>query len=243
MLWFGKKKKEDKKTDEEDILFNEYAEDSTEEEILDALNEEEPAPAPDPEDESMFDSEITDNEEDELGEGEQTEEQTSDVQVTTLISSFDELCDFVNRKPIGYVQYMRKNEMEVFQLRDLHLRIASVWGSVSMSAEYSDKDYAKIMLACELLSEPDSFYVLPMLTESERNAAIMSFCLETYGENGKKYVKNTEKFAKLVKENDDLEAWLEYTEGLVRLKIERFCRKNGIKFDDIPENEGEDDDE
>ena len=59
----------------------------------------------------------------------------------------------------------------------------------------------------------------------------MTFCLENFGENGKKYIKKTEKFAKLINENEMGAEWNEYTDELMRLKLERFCSKNGIFLD------------
>jgi hypothetical protein len=244
MGWF-KKKKEDKV--EKEYIEDEYSDegqvdeaeilrllsepdDFDEEELTGSENDVEiPFDDTDDFDEADFDRSNEITEDNVIDEKTET---VNEIQITKQVSGYEELCDFVNSKPIGYIQYLRKGTCEVFQLRDAHLRIAKVWGSVSMNKSYSDKDYARIMLALEIIEDPDAFFVLPMFTDSEMQAAIMTFCLENFGINGKKYVKNTEKFAKLINENEMGAEWNEYTEELMKLKLERFCTKNGIFLKD-----------
>jgi len=236
MLWFGKKKKKEAENEAVDIIEeNTEAEEKldldddvevvSEDEILESLNEN---------DEDDLD---TDSDE-ELGESfcdeEDEQEDTSDepaTDVLTPITSLDMLVEYVSGKPIGAMQFMRKENNEAFDLREVYLRIARVWGSVSMAREYTPAEYAKIMLAIELVEDPDKFYVLPFLTDEEREQAILDFCEEKYGENGKRYVKNTDKFARLVNANGDKEEWLAYTKEIITEKITDFCRENGISFD------------
>ena len=132
---------------------------------------------------------------------------------------------------------MRKSGNEAFEIRDSHLRIAGIWGSVSMAKEYKPSEYAKIMLALEILENPDDFYILPALTEEEREKAIMDFCSDKYGINGKKYAKNTLKFAKLVKSSGDYDEWLAYTKIAVMSKVDTFCKENGIIFESVTEED------
>lgn len=245
MLWFGKKKKEEQ-AQEDDILYSESVDENiTEEEILEALTEEDEAG--DSDDALMFDTSVTENlensEESSQSNGEDEPEESdesieleesseSDIKVTRIINTFNELCEYVSKKPIGCIQYMRKENKEVFQLRETHLRIASSWGSISMARDYSERDYAKIVLANDVLFNPSDFYILPMLTDEERENAIKTFCMENYAENGKKYAKNPDKFSKLVNEKNDTEKWIEFTKGLICSKLEAFCSKNEILFDD-----------
>lgn len=255
MLWFGKKKNsavdENLLESEETVCdtaekYDELVEVVSEEEILKALNETNDQ-SNDPEeleeadevstlgfDDGDLEEEdgVTDEEDQESEDDAEDTVPESEIQVTRLITSFEDLCEYINSKPIGYVQYMRKENNEAFQLRDHHLRLARVWGSNSMYREFSDKEYARIMLALELIGAPDEFYVLPMFTNSETEAAIMTFCQENIGLNGKKYVKNTTKFAKLIEEKGLREDWNKYTNDLMYLKVERFCDKNKIVFAD-----------
>lgn len=245
MLWFGKKK--DKSVEAEMEEENEY-EKVSEAEILEALEAEE--------DDNAFDEEVVflkdlqddgtsvDDGDEDMPENEDVEEDgDSELDVTKKISDFNELCEFINTKPVGYVQYMRKSENEVFQLKEYHLRLAKVWTSSSMYRQYTDKEYARIMLASEVISAPEEFYVLPMFTDSETEAAISTFCDEILGVNGKKYAKSTAKFAKLVSNGGYEEEWKKYTADLMLLKVERFCKKNGITFDDKCSGDGEQNDE
>jgi hypothetical protein len=87
------------------------------------------------------------------------------------------------------------------------------------------------------MENPDDFWVLPILLNDEMQMAIKGFCLEYYRENGKKYAKHPEKFTKLIKENDHVEEWIEYSKELLSNMLRRFCKKNGITFDDMPINE------
>lgn len=251
MLWFGRKNKDkepekiENKEQQEDILFDEFADSElTVEEIIEALSEEEIS-----EDNELSDGDFDEDEDGYYGEDEEDEEfsesseefeeskEPAEIVVTTVINSFDELCDYVCKKPIGVVQYMRKDTNEAFNLREAHFRLAAVWGNVSMLREYTERDYAKIALAGEVMENPDSFYILPMLNDDETQAAIKTFCQENYGENGKKYAKHPEKFAEMIKANDKVDEWLEYVKEIVELKLTRFCKKNGIAFDGMPISE------
>lgn len=219
MLWFGKKKKQEIPEEEKDnAVKDEFDSDNGE---LDTS-------------ENDFISEMPENEtgvaaveSDDIDDGEEVDKEQSDV--TVIVHSLDELVDFVNSKPIGGIQLMRKENNEAFTLREAHLRIARVWGSVSMAREYTAQEYAKIMLAIEVIEEPDSFYVLPMLSDQEREKAIADFSNEKYG-NGKKYARNTAKFARIVNENGDKEEWISFTKQIVAEKISEFCEANGIVF-------------
>ncbi len=252
MLWFGKKKNnsvdENLPQSENETVYDtakkydELVEVVSEEEILKALSES---------DDQIHESEefdedgelstfgvdfeyedgVSDDDDQESDDKDEEAEPEPEIQVTKIVTSFDDLCDYINSKPIGYVQYMRKENNEAFQLRDYHLRLARVWGSNSMYREFSDREYARIMLAMELIESPEDFYVLPMFTNSETQASIMTFCEESFGLNGKKFVKNTAKFAKFVKEKGCREDWNTYTGELMKLKVERFCDKNRIVFD------------
>ncbi len=239
MLWFGKKKERTVETETEEKIeyrksagetealeFSDEDEKISEAEILEALNDE---------DEPAFENESVFSDNTELDTENEVEEETEvenddEPNVIKTISDFDELCEFINTKPVGYIQYMRKDENEVFQLREYHLRLARAWTSSSMYRQYTDKEYARVTLAAEVISEPDKFYVLPAFTSSETEAAVMTFCEETLGVNGKKYAKNTAKFAKLVNNGGYSEEWKKYTADLMLLKVERFCKKNDITF-------------
>lgn len=150
--------------------------------------------------------------------------------VTKIMTSVEDMIDFINSKGIGRVQYMRKSDMEAFEIGDSHLRLAEIWGSVSMSREYKPSEYAKIMLAGEVMENPEEFYILPSLSEEETHKSISDFCEEHYGLNGKKYVKDRNKFAKLVRESGKEEEWLEYNRTLTAAKVLEFCEKNKIEF-------------
>jgi len=229
MLWFGKKKKKEAEDEavgiieastgvEEKLDLDDDVEVISEAEILESLNEN---------DEADID---TDSDE-ELDEEDDGNADNSVSDVLTSITSLDMLIDYVNGKPIGAIQFMRKENNEAFHLREVYLRIARVWGSVSMAREYTPAEYAKIMLAIELVEDPDKFYVLPMLTDEEREQAIIEFCEEKYGGNGKKYARNTDKFAKVVNANGDKDEWLAYTKSVIAEKVADFCKENGISFD------------
>lgn len=238
MLWFGKKKKaldeevdvieEDKELDtadevEEELDLDEDVDEVSEDEILDELNSD-----------GNSDGEIAESAEaDESDSEEATDDEDVKADVVKTVSSLDELVEHVNGKAIGAIQFLRKENNEVFDLREVYLRIARVWGSVSMAREYTPAEYAKIMLAIHVIESPDDFYVLPVITDEEREKAIIDFCEEKYGGSGKKYARNVDKFAKLVNENGDKEDWLAHTKCIVTEKITEFCEKNGITFDSI----------
>lgn len=228
MFFFGKKnKKEAALTEEieEMIVDNELDLDDE----VDVVSEDEIMSILDKADDVTECDEDDDEETDDASE--EMETKSTDASVVKVISSIDELTDFLSGKKIGVIQYMRKATHEVFELREVHLRIARVWSTVSMSRECSPVEYAKIMLASEILESPELFYVLPGLTDGERADAIMSFCEDRYGINGKKYVKNADKFARLVKENDDVDEWIAYTKQSLAEKVSDFCTEKGIEFD------------
>ena len=181
------------------------------------------------------------------GEEEMNEEEPeviSDPSVCFKIKNLNQLAMFANKRGNGTMQFMSKKTKEVFELRDAHFRIAQVWGTVTMARECSPEEYARVMLAIDLRDNPDDFYILPGLTESEVKQAIDDFCQDNFSENGKKYSKKPEKFTKLLKEQDCREAWDDYTQALVYDKLEIFCQENGIEFDDcdeVVEKENEDD--
>ncbi len=157
--------------------------------------------------------------------------------VTVKVDSLNALAEFVAlRHPIN-LQFMKKESPEVFELREAHLRIARVWGTVSMSRECTAEEYAKIMLAIELLESPDDFYVLPALTESDIKEAMADFCEEKYGVGGRKAAGNPKKFARLVEENGDKEEWKLYVKELLYKKTADFCEENGITFSLADEEE------
>lgn len=232
MLWFGKKKKDAEAAEVEDANVEAFDEsEATEDEILELLNEDEDADAEAPEEE-------TDAEE-----AEEDGDSEVPADVIKAVSSVDELVGIISAKPIGAMQFMRKEGLEVFALKEVYLRIAEVWGSVSMAREYTPAEYARIMLAIELLESPDDFYVLPTVTDEERENAIITFCDEKYGGGGKKYARNTERFAKMVRDNGDMEEWLAHSKYILTEKIIEFCERNGIDFGDNTEDGAEKSDE
>lgn len=232
MLWFGKKNKvkdEEKDLTENDVETYEIDEDdveedeATDEEILESLNEDAV------EVDSIPDDEIP------------AEAADASADIAKTVTSLDELAEFVNSKGAASMQFMRKSNNEVFALREVHLRLAKVWSSVSMARECTPSEYIKIMLASELIDSPEDFYVLPTLSEAEREEAIIGFCAERYGGNGKKYVRNTEKFARLVNDNGDKEEWLAYTKWIITNKVTEFCENNGIVFETCESSEEKED--
>ena len=239
MFWFGKRKNKEENF-KKDII--EDTEETNETENADELVEFDEID--DSENEELDDVEKiygSDDESDE--EDEDTEE--SDVypeipDVSVVITSLDMLAEFVTTKAVGEMQFLNKNTFEAFSLREAHLRLAKVWGSVSMSRECSPIEFAKIMLAIEVIENKDDFLVIPSLSEDEAKQAIMDFCDQKYGENGKKYVSNIQKFAKMVNENGDMNEWGAYNKELVYDKLVDFCDDKGITFDiaeDGSENE------
>lgn len=168
------------------------------------------------------------------------QEDTSGITVSARVSSLNSLAEFVSLRHGLNLQFMRKDSDEVFELRESHFRLARVWGSVSMYRQCSAEEYAKITLAMELLENPEGFYVLPALTDSDIKAAMMEFCEEKYGEKSKKYARNPKKFAKMVDDNGDNEEWKLFLKERLYKKTEDFCMENGITFSD---EDGEESDE
>lgn len=161
-------------------------------------------------------------------ETDETEEEIPDV--TVKISSFDDLLDFVSERRGGALLFMNKESGDVFELREAHIRMAAVWGSISMHRECTPAEYARVMLAMELTENPEGFYVLPALTDTEMKKAVMEFCEERYHENGKKYVSAPTKFIKLVEENGDETEWKAYVKSALYDKLKVFCDENGIEL-------------
>jgi len=229
MFLFKRKKRE---TDKEEIVSkneNIEVEELEEDELteLDALDDDDTTDA----DKLYGEDNGEDDEEDELEDAQELNyEDLPDV--AKKVTSLDMLAEFITSKAVGAIQYLNKQTHEAFELREYHFRIAKIWGSVSMAHEYSPVDFAKIALAMEVIEENDKFLVLPSLTESECKQAIIDFCEQKYSENGKKYVSNTQKFAKLVKENNDMEEWRSFNKELVFDKLVDFCDDNNIVFED-----------
>ncbi len=168
--------------------------------------------------------EVEEEEADEIG-----EEDDEDIpDVTVKVGSFDELLDFVSERRGNALQFMNKETGDVFELREAHIRMAAVWGSISMHRECSPTEYARVMLAMELTENPDGFYVLPALTETEMKKAVMEFCEERYHENGKKYASAPAKFIKLVEDNGDEAEWKAYVKATLYDKLKAFCQEKGI---------------
>ena len=174
--------------------------------------------------------------EDDGGDGEDEEgedaEKPETVDVTKTPKCFEELADIVASKRSGAIQYMKKSTGEVFSLREYHFRYAKVLGAVSMGREIAPTEYARITLAGEVLADIDAFYILPSLSDDEMAEAVIGFCDEKYGMNGKKYVKNPEKFIKLLKENGDLDDWKLYSKAATVEKLTEYCAENGIVFEE-----------
>lgn len=236
MFW-NKKKKEDELCEEDLPEFTEEADenDGSDADITEASDNNST-------DEDVLDENGEDFDPEEyFGEdGISSEDDGTDVTVTVKAVSLNGLAEFVSMRHTLNLQFMKKDTLEVFELRESHLRIARVWGTVSMSRECSKAEYAKIMLAVELLKSPDDFYVLPALTESDLKKAIGDFCEEKYPEKSKKYSGNPKKFAKIVEVNGDEEEWKLFVKELLYKKTEDFCNENGIIF---PETDGESEDE
>ena len=209
MFW-NRKKKNKNEEEEKDELIEEVSESEDEEEELD--------------DEEEFDGE-------ELAEEE--EEEIPDV--TVKVNSFDDLLDFVSERKGTELQFMNKETQDVFEIREAHIRMASVWGSISMHRECSPVEYARVMLAMELTENPDGFYVLPALTETEMKKAVTEFCEERYNENGKKYASAPAKFIKLVEDNGDEAEWKAWVKSALYDKLTAFCEEKGIV---LGENDG-----
>lgn len=195
---------------------------SAETEIQEELTSE----AVDEEERFDVDEDVEDGEYDEIVEAEPT-----DKNVLLKVGSLEELAKFANRRGNGNMQFMTKDTNEVFELRESHFRIAEVLGTVTMARECSAEEYAKVVLATELLADKDAYYTLPGLTEAEVKEAVENFCRDNFSVSGKRYSHSPERFARLLKENDRREEWDEYTLSLVYDKLEVFCDKNGIVFD------------
>jgi hypothetical protein len=99
-----------------------------------------------------------------------------------------------------------------------------------MGREIAPAEYARITLAGEVLNDIDDFYILPSLSDDEMAGAVIGFCDEKYGMNGKKYVKNPEKFIKFLKENGDLDDWKIFVKAATVEKLTEYCAENGIAF-------------
>lgn len=196
------------------------------------------------EDDELEESDIIENDEDASEEEDDENIKVAEISsVCCKAESLAQLARFANRRGNGTMQFMTKNTQEVFELRDAHFRIAQVWGTVTMARECTPDEYARVMLAIELRDDPDKFYMLPGLTESEIKNAIEDFCEDHFSLNGKKYSKKPERFTKLLKENDMREAWDDYTGALIYDKLEVFCEEHGITFsgsEEIKEEKSED---
>lgn len=247
---FWNKKKKDKTEIEEDIyeFEGELSDDDDGFSDVDSIEREESesdkendAELIDDEDEG-FDSEFDaeeyfKNEEESENSEESNESDAAAVTVTSKVDSLNALAEFVSlRRPLS-MQFMKKESPEVFELREAHFRIAKVWGTVSMSRECSAEEYARIMLAIELLENPDAFYVLPALTENDLKDAMADFCEEKYGAKSRKAAGNPKKFARLVEENGDKEEWKLFAKDLLYKKTADFCEENGITFSETDEEE------
>lgn len=198
------------------MFWNRKKKDKIEQEEKDELLEE---VAEEEIDEEFFDEEVEDD-------GEEMEI----PDVTVKVSSFDELLDFVSERKGGALQFMNKETGDVFELREAHIRMAAVWGSITMHRECTPSEYARVMLAMELTENPDGFYVIPTLTDTEMKKAVTEFCEERYHENGKKYASSPDKFVKLVEDNGDETEWKAYVKAALYDKLKVFCDENGIEL-------------
>lgn len=231
MFWFGKRKNKEDNIKKDIIEDTEEKIDETEDiDELVALDEAEELENEDLEDvDTIYGSDEDEEEEDEEDEEKHIFPELPDV--SKVITSIDMLAEFVTTKSIGEMQFFNKENYEAFALREAHLRIAKIWGSVSMATEYPPQEFAKIMLALEVIGEREKFLIIPSLTEEEGKQAIIDFCEQKYSVNGKKYASNVQKFAKLVNENGDMDEWISYNKELVYDKLVDFCDDNGITFD------------
>ena len=209
MFWNRKKKNKNEEEEKDELV----------EDISEAEDDE------DFEEEEELEGEVL-TEEDE-------EEEIPDV--TVKVSSFDELLDFVSARKGATLQFMNKETGDVFELQEAHLRMAAVWGSITMHRESAPMEYARVMLAMELTENPEGFYVLPALTETELKKAVTEFCEERYNENGKKYASAPAKFIKLVEDNGDEAEWKAWVKSALYDKLTAFCEEKGIV---LGENDG-----
>lgn len=219
MFWH-KKKKEFSEISEPDEKFTASV-DEDEEEIVTVADIDEDT------------DEVTNEDDDEDIENSLETTDVTSQPISVKITSMEQLARFANRRGYGNIQFMSKDTYEVFELREAHFRIAEVWGTVTMARECSPEEYARVMLAMELMKDPDAYFKLPGLTENEVKKAIEDFCKENFSINGKKYSNNPSRFTKLLKENDRREEWDEYTKELVYDKLEKFCAENDIVFPEI----------
>lgn len=175
--------------------------------------------------------EEVEEEEEFFEDGEEAEDTEAEIpDVTVKVSSFDELLDFVSERKGGLLQFMNKETGDVFELREAHIRMAAVWGSITMHRECTPAEYARVMLAMELTENPDGFYVLPALTDTEMKKVVTEFCEERYHENGKRYASVPAKFIKLVEENGDEQEWKAYVKAALYDKLKSFCQEKGIEL-------------
>lgn len=235
MFWFGKRKDKEEKIKKDNVEDSEEILDEDEDiDELAELDEIEETDGENLEDiEKIYGSEDEDNE---TGEEEAETDYADLPDVAKVMTSLDMLAEFVTSKSIGELQFLNKENREAFSLREAHLRLAKVWGSVSMARECSPSEFARIMLALEVIEENEKFLLLPSLSEEEGKQAIIDFCEQKYGGNGKKYASNVQKFAKLVKENGDMDEWRSFNKELVYDKLVDFCDEHGITFGRAEEN-------
>ena len=244
MFW-NKKKKED--SEEEQDLYD-VCDDEESDDARDDTCEEDETLIEDIEDTDAEDNEEFDPEEYFKDEGGETEENKdgaetdggAGITVTARVGSLNSLVEFISlRHPVN-LQFMKKETNEVFELRESHFRLARAWGSVSMYRECSAEEYAKIALATELLENPESFYVLPDLTEGDIKTAMLDFCQEKYDQKSKKYAQSLKKFSRFIESNGDKEEWKLFLREVLYKKTEDYCIENEIVFD---EEDGEEEDE
>ncbi len=221
MFWF-KKKTHDEENTVSEAEKEETASNMEEETVIDVEQDVE---------EEFFDEEDID-----ADDGSEDEHEPEEIpELTVKLESLDDMAEFMNGRRSDGMQFMKKDTREAFEIRERHLRLARVWGSVSMSRECPPDEYGRIMLAIEILQSPDEYYVLPRLEDKILKIKIQEFCEQKYGMDGKKYSRSPEKFAELLKENGDIPEWKSFSkEAMYDLSAE-FCEKNGIDFSDLEE--------
>ena len=207
MFWLGKKKRT---SDAEEVI--------TENEIMD-------------EETDYVNEEQAEAEIDEVEEVEEFDEDMEIPDVTVKIASYDDLAEFINNRAAGALQFMNKETNEAFEIREAHIRMAGVWGSLSMAKECTPLEYSKVMLAIELTKDPERFYVLPGLTEKEVKKAVNEFCEDRFNVDGRKYASDLSKFSKFLDEEDAVSDWKVFTKEAVYDKVIAFCDNNEIIFD------------
>lgn len=170
---------------------------------------------------------------DENGETSDTDEQTpAKTQVTKKIGSIDELADFANEKSGASLIFMNRETHEVFDLKEVHIRMSEHLGTVMMIKQWTESDLERLMLAKDVTENKDAYYIVPTLDESEIKGAMADFADEYFGNNTKKYTKNYDKFASVLKQNDLGTEWKIYTKAVLYDKLTEFCEQNGIVFED-----------